>query len=311
MKALVTGGAGFIGSHLADRLVDEGFEILVADDLSKGHVSRLADARARGKVKFHQVDIRTPEFAEALVNYGPEVVFHLAAQASVTASVSGPVHDADVNVLGTINLLEACRAADCRRVVFTSTGGAVYGSRVRLPARETYVKKPDSPYGISKKVVEDYFRWYRDVHGIDYVIIGPSNVYGPRQDPHGEAGVVAIFSRAMLDRRSPSIFGDGSQTRDYVYVEDLVDAIVRASHAGGGMFLNVGTGVETDVNALYRMIATAAGFTEAPVYEAPRPGEVQRSVLDATAATDALGWQPFTSLPDGIERTVEWFRTHG
>ncbi len=310
MKALVTGGAGFIGSHLVDRLVDEGWQVLAVDDLSKGDLSRLADARSRGDVKFHQLDIRSTDLVEAVTRFGPDRIFHLAAQASVSASVADPIHDADINVLGTLRVLEAAKAAKCQRLVFTSTGGAVYGSNVKLPAKESYAKHPDSPYGISKKIVEDYFRLYRSLYDIDYVIIGPANVYGPRQDPFGEAGVVAIFSRAMLDGRRPTVFGDGSQTRDYVFVDDVADAIYRGAETGGGMFLNVGTGVETSVNQLYQVIAKAVGFDQPPIYEAPRPGDVPRSVLDASAARLALGWEPFTTLSDGVRRTVEWFRAN-
>jgi len=311
MKSLVTGGAGFIGSHLVDRLVDEGHEVLVVDDLSKGHLSRLADARSRGPMKFHQLDIRSKDLTDVTTKFGPDVMFHLAAQASVSASVADPAYDADVNVLGTLQVLQAARAASCGRVVFTSTGGAVYGTNVKLPAKETYTKSPDSPYGISKKIVEDYFRLYRSLYDVDYMIIGPSNVYGPRQDPHGEAGVVAIFSRAMLDGQRPTIFGDGNQTRDYVYVEDVVDALVRAGNTGGGGFLNVGTGVETSVTDLYSQIASAAGFDRPPIHEAARPGDVMRSVLDVAAAAQLIGWAPFTPLSDGVTRTVAWFRANG
>lgn len=311
MRAIVTGGAGFIGSHLVDRVVDEGWEVLVVDDLLKGDFSRLAEARARGTVKFHQLDIRSSDLIQAVEKYRPDTIFHLAAQASVSASVADPVFDADVNVLGTLRVLEAARASGCDRIVFTSTGGAVYGSNVKLPAKETYAKKPDSPYGVSKKVVEDYFRLYKSLYGIDYVIIGPSNVYGPRQDPYGEAGVVAIFSRAMLDGRRPTIFGDGTQTRDYVFVDDVVDAVYRAAQIGGARFLNVGTGLETSVNDLYRDIAEAAGFDGPPVYEAPRPGDVMRSVLDTAAARKTLDWEPFTPLAEGVRLTVDWFRKNG
>ena len=310
MKALVTGGAGFIGSHLTDRLVDEGSEVLVVDDLSKGEIARLADARSRGSVKLHQLDVRSKDLIDVVTKYAPDMIFHLAAQASVSASVADPAHDADINVLGTLQVLEAARASGCGRVVFTSTGGAVYGSNVKLPAKETYTKHPDSPYGISKKIVEDYFRLYRSLYDIDYAIIGPANVYGPRQDPFGEAGVVAIFSRAMLDGVRPTIFGDGAQTRDYVYVADVVDALYRAGSIGGGMFLNVGTGVETSVSRLFELIAGAAGFGEGPIHEAARPGDVMRSVLDVSAAEAALEWRPFTSLERGVAQTVAWFRDH-
>lgn len=309
-RALITGGAGFVGSHLADRLVDDGYDVLVVDDLSKGKVSRLVDARHRGSVNFHQVDIRSQELVDVGVKFSPDVIFHLAAQASVSNSVKNPMLDADINVLGTLNVLEAAKRCETRHVVFTSTGGAVYGSKVQLPAKESYAKYPDSPYGISKKAVEDYFRFYRDEYEIDYAIVGPANIYGPRQDPFGEAGVVAIFSRACLDRKPPTIFGTGDDTRDYVYVEDIVDAIVRAGSVGGGRFYNIGTGVETTTNKVFEVIAAHAGFGGGANYGPPRAGDIPRSVLDSSVARDKLGWEPYTPFNEGIRRTVEWFATN-
>ena len=306
-NALITGGAGFVGSHLTDRLVDDGWNVLALDDLSKGKVSRLSEARHRGSVEFHQVDIRTKEAIDMSVKFGPDVIFHLAAQASVSASVKNPMLDAEINVLGTLNMLEAARRCEAERVVFTSTGGAVYGAKVQLPAKESYPKAPDSPYGISKKIVEDYFRFYRDSYNLDYGIIGPANIYGPRQDPFGEAGVVAIFARACLDRTPPTIFGTGEDTRDYVYVEDVVDAIVRAGEVGGGLFFNIGTGVETTTNHVFEIVAKHASFGGGATHGPPRPGDIPRSVLDAGLAKEKLGWEPYTSFDDGIRRTVQWF----
>jgi len=307
-RALVTGGAGFIGSHLSARLMDEGWDVLVIDDLSSGHLDNLAGARARGRIKFHQLDIRDEELGVAVEHFAPDVLFHLAAHISVVESVADPLHDAGVNILGTVNLLEAARRAGAERVVFASTGGAIYDQHVKLPAKESYAKHPGSPYGISKKVVEDYFRFYQATYGIDYVALGLSNVYGPRQDPYGEAGVVAIFARQMLDKKRPVIYGDGLQTRDYIFVDDVVDAFVRAAGIGGGKFLNVGTGRETTVIQLFKAIADAAGFTQLPVFADPRPGEPARSALDPSAAIKALHWQPWTSLEEGVAMTVAWFR---
>ena len=304
---MITGGAGFVGSHLAGRLADDGWEVLAIDDLTKGKVSRLAEARRRGSVAFHQVDIRSEELLDASTKFSPNVIFHLAAQASVSASVRNPMLDADINVIGTLNVLEAARRNETERVVFTSTGGAVYGSKVKLPARESYAKRPDSPYGISKKVVEDYFRFNRDTYDIDYAIIGPANIYGPSQDPFGEAGVVAIFSRACLDRTPPTIFGTGTDTRDYVYVEDVVDAIVRAASVGGGQFFNIGTGIETTTNQVFETIAKRAKFGGGANYGPPRPGDIPRSVLDWSLARQKLGWEPYTTFDEGIRRTVDWF----
>lgn len=308
-KALVTGGAGFVGSHLVDRLVDEGWGVLAIDDLSHGHVDHLAAARSRGSVRFHQLDIRAPELIAAAERFRPDVVFHLAAQAAVPASVEQPLLDADINILGSINVLECARRAGAQRVVFASSGGAIYGSDVKLPARESFRKRPESPYGVSKKVVEDYFRYYRDAYGLDYALLALTNVYGPRQDPHGEAGVVAIFCRALLNGRPPVIYGSGIQTRDFVYVEDVADAFVRAAAKGDGRLLNIGTGRETSVLEVFEVLAGLTGFRGRPGFGAARPGDVLRSVVDPAAAERHLGWKSWTALEEGLRRTVEWFRS--
>jgi nucleoside-diphosphate-sugar epimerase len=242
------------------------------------------------------------------VKFAPDVVFHLAAQVSVAASVADPLSDASVNILGTINVLEAAQRAGVDRVVFASTGQTVYGEHVKLPARETFAKRPDVPQGISKKAVEDYFRFYDAEHGIDFVALALSNVYGPRQDPFGENGVIAIFSRLMLDGKRPVVFGDGTQTRDYLFVDDAVDAFIRAAGTGGARFLNVGTGRETTVLRIFKVIADHIGFTELPVFVDPRPGDPLRSVLDPAAAAKTLHWQPWTSLEAGVAMTVDWMR---
>jgi nucleoside-diphosphate-sugar epimerase len=307
-KALITGGAGFIGAHLVERLVDEGTETLVIDNLSTGRLERLAQARRVGGVRVHQLDIRAPELEEAAKIFKPEVVFHLAAQAQVPASVHDPMEDASVNVLGTINVLSAAVASGARRVVFASTGGALYGSAKKLPATEKTARNPESPYGISKKIVEDYFRYFEDAYGLDYVIVAPANVYGPGQDPFGEAGVVAIFAKAMIDGRRPVIYGDGSVTRDYVYVEDVVDAFVRAGNIGGGLLLNVGTSKETSTREIFDLLAKITGYHGEPKFDPPRPGDVPRSCLSAAAARKHLGWEPFTPLTTGLRRTVDAMR---
>ena len=305
-RVLVTGGAGFVGSHLVDRLVDDGWEILVLDDLSSGKVSRLVGARRRGAVTVHKIDIRSEGLMDTVGRFSPDLVFHLAAQTSVPASVADPRRDADINITGTVNLLEAAGLADVKRLVFTSTV-AVYGRETTLPAREVSRPRPESPYGISKKVAEDYLEFWRQQRGLDYAVIRPSNIYGPRQDPTGEAGVVAIFSRACLDRRRPTIFGSGTDTRDYVYVDDVVDALMRAAEVGGGGIYNVGTGIETTTKQVFRTVARHARFGGSPVDGPPRPGDIPRSVLDWSLAREELGWQPFTTFEDGIRRTVAWF----
>jgi len=308
-KALVTGGAGFIGSHLVDRLIDDDWEVLAVDDLSKGHLDRLAEARRIGHVHFHQLDICSDEFRQAVRRFEPDVIHHLAAQSGVRPSVEDPLFDARVNVLGTINVLLAAAESEAQRVVFASSGGAMFGEVPGKPVTEDAPAVPDSPYGISKKIIEDYFRYFRDEAGIDYVILALGNVYGPRQDPYGEAGVVAIFSHLMLEGRRPIINGDGEQARDYVYIDDVVDAFTRAGEIGGGLRLNIGTGTPTTVNELFELIAAAAGYVGAPEHGPAKAGDLARSVIDASAARAHLGWEPWTSLEAGIGKTVESFRT--
>lgn len=307
-RGVVTGGAGFVGSHVVDRLLVDGWEILVVDNLSGGRIGNLEWARSTYHLTFHQLDVRDVALSEVLAKFSPEVVFHLAAQPSVTASVRDPVHDASINILGTVNVLEAARVSGARKIAFASSGGAVYGGGAKLPAREEVVKHPESPYGVSKKVMEDYFYWYRSHYGMEYTLLALSNVYGPRQDSQGEAGVIAIFAEAMLSRRPPTVFGDGKQTRDFVYVEDVADAFSRAADKGDGLFLNIGTGVETSINRLVDELIRHAGTDVRPGYGPARPGDVLRSVIDPARAARHLGWVPATPLRDGLRRTVEWFR---
>ena len=308
-KSVVTGGAGFIGSNLVDLLVDEGHDVLVLDDLSSGSISNLKGARSRGNVTLHQIDITDNEVVDVVRGFQPENVFHLAAQIDVRHSVADPVMDATVNVVGTVNVLEAARHGNAERFVFASSGGATYGDTFNIQTPETEQRNPASPYGVSKAVVDQYFAYYDQAHDLDCMSLGFSNVYGPRQDPHGEAGVVAIFIGALLAGKAPTIFGDGFQTRDFVFVEDVADALLRASRIGGSRYLNIGTGTETSVMKLYDTIVDVTGRDIAPVMAAAKRGEQLRSCLDATAAMEHLSWEPWTSLEDGIQRTVEWFRS--
>ena len=307
-KAVVTGGAGFIGSNLVERLVDEGVEVLVIDDLSSGMLSRLATARERAKIHFHQMDIRAAELRDVIVGFTPQVIFHLAAQIDVRSSVVDPTGDAEINIIGTVNLLQAARDAAVERVVFASSGGATFGDTDQIPTKETVPRRPDSPYGVSKKVVDDYLDYYRRAQGIDYVSLGFSNVYGPGQDPFGEAGVVSIFAGNLLTGRVSTIYGDGKQTRDYVFVEDVTDALWRAALQGGGRYLNIGTGIETTVTDLYDKMAAIVGSDLEPQHAAPRPGEQLRSCLDPSEAARDLGWEPWTSLDEGLAASIAWFR---
>jgi UDP-glucose 4-epimerase len=309
-KALVTGGAGFIGSTLVDRLLAEGWSVDVVDDLSSGSLSNLADARAveGHRFSFHRFDVRSPGMRDVLTRAQPDVVFHLAAQIDVRVSVANPMLDAEINVLGSLNVLEGCVAAGVKKVVFASSGGTIYGTPKKIPTPETAPQVPESPYGVAKKVVGDYLHFYREAHGLESTALALANVYGPRQDPHGEAGVVAIFSGKLLQGETALIFGDGLQTRDFVFVDDVVDAFVRASDKAGGLLLNIGTGVETNVVQLYTAMARLAKQKGKPRHAPARVGELERSALDPSRAEMHLGWKPWTSLDEGLARTLEHFR---
>jgi UDP-glucose 4-epimerase len=310
VRALVTGGAGFIGSALVDRLLAEGCDVDVVDDLSTGSLGNLAAARAHRmhRVSFHRLDVGAPQLREFVMRRRPEVVFHLAAQLDVRVSVARPLFDAQVNILGSLNLCEAALAAGTRKVVFAGSGGTLYGVPESLPVREGHAQRPLSPYGVSKKAVGDYLHYYREVHGLEFTALALANVYGPRQDPHGEAGVVAIFAGKLFDAEQPTVYGDGTQTRDYLFVDDAVDAFVRAAERGGGLLMNIGTGVETSVLDLYALMAGLVGSRVPPRHAPERPGELARSALDPGRAAIHLGWKPWTPLPEGLGLTLDWFR---
>jgi UDP-glucose 4-epimerase len=309
-KALVTGGAGFIGSTLVDRLLAENWSVDAVDDLSTGSLGNLADARSVGdrRFSFHRFDVRSPGLRDVITRAEPDVIFHLAAQIDVRVSVANPMFDAEVNVLGSLNVFEAAVAAGVKKVVFASSGGTIYGTPDKIPTPETAPQVPESPYGVAKKVVGDYLHFYREARGLEFTALALANVYGPRQDPHGEAGVVAIFSGKLLKGETAIIFGDGLQTRDFVFVDDVVDAFVRASEKGGGLLLNVGTGVETNMVQLYQAMARLAKVKRKPRHEPARLGELERSALDPGRAEIQLGWKPWTSLDEGLSRTLDHFR---
>lgn len=314
MRALVTGGAGFIGSNLVDRLLAEGHAVDVVDDLSTGTLANLADARADAGATFtfHRLDIRAPETVELIARRRPDVVFHLAAQMDVRVSVSEPVRDAEINILGSLQVLEGARRGGTRKVVFASSGGTIYGDPdpVALPLRETHPQQPVSPYGVAKKAVGDYLVAYRQLHDLEFTALALANIYGPRQNPHGEAGVVAIFAARLLAGEQCTIYGDGTKTRDYTFVDDVVDAFARATERGDGLLLNIGTGVETSDRELYDLLAAAAGVDQEPRYSPDRPGDLRRSSLDPGRAAVHLGWRPWTSLTAGVRATLDWFRDH-
>jgi len=300
---LVTGGAGFIGSHLVDSLVGTGCRVIVVDDLSTGRAGNLNTG-----AEFHRLDIRGPAIERLVTETQPSAVVHLAAQVSVAVSARDPVLDAEMNVLGTLNLMEAVRKAGNARFLFVSTGGAIYGEPESIPADEATPCLPVCPYGAAKLAVENYLAMYGAAHGFDYTVIRPGNVFGPRQDPHGEAGVVAIFTRAMLAGEPVRIFGDGNDERDYVYVLDIVDCIERALRFGKHTAYNVGSGIGTTVNTIFRELASLNGYERPPEYVAPRPGDLHRITLDASKAARDLGWQPRTPFATGLRRTVDFFR---
>jgi UDP-glucose 4-epimerase len=296
VRALVTGGAGFIGSHLVDALVARGDSVLVLDDLSTGRSENVHASAA-----FAEGDVRDAEAVdEAFAQHEPEVCFHLAAQADVRASVEDPVRDSEINTIGTIRVLEAARRRGAQ-VVFSSTGGAIYGECTE-PAPETSPRQPLSPYGTSKLAAEEYIAAYGRLHGTTHVALRYANIYGPRQDPHGEAGVVAIFLGRLASGQPPRIFGDGRQTRDYVFVGDVVEATLAAAGQSGGVF-NVGTGVETSVLELAEACMRVTGIDLEPVFEPARLGELERSVLDPSLAAETLGFRAGTALETGLART--------
>jgi UDP-glucose 4-epimerase len=289
---LVTGGAGFVGY------------------LTTGRIANLSEARGYGKeFTFFNMDLRAEGLLPLFERHRPEVVMHLGAQASVAVSMEDVPLDASVNVMGSLNVLECARRTGVRKIVYAASGGTIYGDARKLPVRESSSGgRPVSPYGISKKVVVDYLGFYERYHGIEWTALALANVYGPRQDPHGEAGVVAIFSSLMLAGRTPTIFGDGNQTRDYVFVDDVVHSFALAVERGNGRLVNVGTSVETSVNGLYRMLADLTGFAGEPERGAPRAGDLRRSSLDIALASETLGWRPWTHLEDGLGETVAYLK---
>ena len=306
MKVLVTGGAGFIGSNLAQRLAQDGHTVAVLDDFSTGKRANLEAFPA----EVYDADITSPAAADAVTASAPEVICHLAAQIDVRVSVSDPLRDATVNLLGTVNLLEAARRCGVRKVVFASSGGTIYGEppAAALPVAEDFDGHPTSQYGASKRSVEEYLHTYQSLYGLAWTALALANVYGPRQDPWGEAGVVAIFGTRMLRGEPVTIFGDGEQTRDFVYVGDVVDAFVAALGGGDNLRCNIGTSRQTTVNELYALMADICGYVQPPSHEAERAGEIRNAALACDRARAELGWTPATRLRDGLVHTVDWLR---
>lgn len=303
MKIVVTGGAGFIASHIVDACLERGHQVHVFDDLSTGR-----SANVNPRAVLHRVDIADRQAARLIQEIEPEVLSHHAAQMDVRHSVADPSFDARVNILGFINLLEASRNAGVKKVIFASSGGAVYGEQEAFPAPETHVTQPASPYGVSKRAGELYLSYYHQTFGLPYIALRYANVYGPRQSAKGEAGVVAIFLSLLLGGKSPVINGDGKQTRDYVYVDDVVAANVAAMDSPFVGPINIGTGVETDVVTLYRFLRDAVGSDLKAEHGPPKAGEQRRSCLDSRRAAEVLGWRPQVALREGLEKAAAYYR---
>ena len=301
--ALVTGGAGFIGSHLVDRLVEENYRVVIVDDLSSGKLKNL-----NHDATFHHMSITQPALLDVINREQPDLVFHLAAQSSVPRSMKDPIYDNEVNVLGTLRLLEASRRAGVEKIVYSSTGGALYGEPEEVPCRDDAPVTPVSPYGMSKYMGEQYLQFYARQYRQNFTTLRYGNVYGPRQDPHGEAGVVAIFVSGMLHGQRPRIFGDGNQARDFISVEDVVDANMAAIHRGHRKSLNIGTGQLTSVNELYGILREITGYRWEAEHGPSRAGDVYRISLDSSLAQEELGWAPKVDLAEGLARTVEYLR---
>lgn len=300
---LVTGGAGFIGSHLTDRLIEEGHRVVVLDNLSTGRKENL-----NPKAKFYKCDICSPEISQIFQHEKPEVVYHLAAQIDVRKSVRDPVSDAKINILGSLNVLEYCKRFGIKKIIFSSTGSAIYGDANIVPTPETFPELPLSPYGICKLAIEKYLNYYFQVFSLPYISLRYANVYGPRQNSKGEAGVIAIFCDKILNKQQPIVNGDGKQTRDFVYVDDVVKANILALKSDKIGIFNIGTAEETNINTVFNELQKFIGSEYKEMHGPAVSGEQQRSCLDYLKAEKELGWQPKYSLEKGLSETVEWFK---
>ncbi|HTR82634.1 MAG TPA: NAD-dependent epimerase/dehydratase family protein [Bacteroidota bacterium] len=303
MNILLTGGAGFIGSNIADAYIQEDHRVVIVDDLSTGRVENI-----NPRAQFHKINIQDAKLESVFHGTTFDVINHHAAQMDVRKSVADPQFDASINIIGMLNLLELGKKYNVKKIIFSSTGGAIYGEQDYFPADEKHPLRPLSPYGITKLATEKYLFYYQAIYGIQHVILRYANIYGPRQNPHGEAGVVAIFADKMLKGEHPVINGDGKQTRDYTFVSDVVRANVLAlSHRSSDIF-NIGTGIENDVNTLFRILKSSTGSSCPETHGPAKMGEQLRSVIDNTKAKKLLGWEPKVTLQEGLERTVEFFR---
>ncbi|MCD6094580.1 SDR family oxidoreductase [bacterium] len=305
MKILITGGAGFIGSHLVDRLIKQNHKVVVVDNLSTGKKKNL-----NPKAKFYKIDIRSPKISQIFERERPKIVFHFAAQIDLRKSIEDPIRDAKINILGSLNLLENCKRFRVKRFIFASTGGAIYGDAHIIPTPEDYPEFPLSPYGIEKLAIDKYLNYYHKVFGLPFISLRLANVYGPRQNSKGEAGVVAIFCDKMLQGQQPIINGNGKQTRDFVYVDDVVEASILAMKSKKTGIYNIGTGKETDINTIFRKLKRLTTSNCKKVHGPVKPGEQKRSCLDFSKAKKELGWRPKYSVDRGLEEVVRWFQKH-
>jgi len=308
-KILVTGGAGFIGSHLVDALIERGHKVVVIDNLSTGKKENI-----NKKAKFYKIDICSPKIGEIFKKEKPEICFHFAAQINLRKSVENPLFDAKVNILGSLNIIQNFIKHQTlnikhSRFIFASTGGAIYGEAKKIPTPENHPASPISPYGIAKLTVENYLKFYKENFGLKFVSLRFSNVYGPRQDPKGEAGVVAIFIEKLLKGERPTIFGNGNQTRDFIFVEDVVSACLKTmEYKGEKEIFNIGTGIETSINELYKIISELLKTKIKPKYAPPKAGDLKRSSLDISLVKRELKWKPRHNLEKGLQKTINWFK---
>lgn len=306
MKILITGGAGFIGSNVADGLLEKNHQVVIIDDLSNGKEENIPK-----EAKFYKIDIRDKELQKVFKEEKPDIVIHNAAQLSVRVSVEDPMMDADINIMGGLNIISNCHIHKVKKIIFASSGGTVYGEQEYFPAKEDHPTRPISPYGVAKLATEKYLYCFNNNYGLDYVSLRYGNIYGPRQDPYGEAGVIAIFSKKILEGKNPTINGDGLQTRDYVYVSDAVDINLRAIEGDFTGVVNVGTGKETDVVKLFNILKEASGKKDIKeVHGPPKEGEQRRSQLSFTLAEKKLEWKPKVSIEEGLKLTYDWFKDH-
>jgi len=302
-KILVSGGAGFIASHLTDKLIDKGHNVVVIDNLSTGKKENL-----NPQAKFYETDICNSEIAQIFIEEKPEIVFHFAAQIDVRKSVKDPIQDAKVNILGSLNLLQNCQKNEVKKFIFASSGGAIYGDTDVIPTPETHAENPESPYGICKLTIEKYLHFYKETFGLNYTALRLANVYGPRQNSKGEAGVIAVFCDKMLKNEEVVINGDGEQTRDFVSVDDVVNACLLSIEQEKSDIYNIGTGIETNINEIFRKIKELTNSNCEEIHAPAKPGEQKRSCLDFSKAKKELGWEPKYDLEKGLEETIKWFK---